>query len=338
MQTKLHSMLKLSIIVPVYNVEPYIRPCFESLFNQDLDDNEYEVIIVNDGSTDKSIGMIADIISQHNNVTIIDQENQGVSVARNNGIKIAKGEYIFMPDPDDMLFEKSVRPLLYEALDAKVDIIVADFIRVFSEGNKQLPSIQQKQFSFRVKTGNELLLEDLNPNECYVWRSLFRKQFLNNYNIRFIPGIRYQDVPFIHECYIKAKQCIRANWYLNIYRVGRPGAATESFNEKKASDFVTVIANTWKLTHIEGISREAKQKLNNDIFTNFSRFCYLSLYAIKDSKYQVLLLKKLKKEVPDIFFTNGIKQIIHSLLFRLLPNYYFVFLNILNNIKKNNRL
>ena len=77
---------KLSIILPVYNVEKYIRPCIESIFKQGLDDMDFEVIIVNDGSTDRSMEMIEAIINQHNNITVINQENQGVSVARNNGI------------------------------------------------------------------------------------------------------------------------------------------------------------------------------------------------------------------------------------------------------------
>ena len=105
-------MTDLSIIVPVYNVEKYIRPCIESVFNQGLDDNCFEVIIVNDGTTDNSMEMITDIIRQHNNVTIINQENQGLSVARNNGIAIAKGQYILMPDSDDLLIDNSLKPLL----------------------------------------------------------------------------------------------------------------------------------------------------------------------------------------------------------------------------------
>ena len=126
-------MTKLSIIVPVYNVEKYIRPCIESIFRQGLDDADYEVIIVNDGTKDRSMEMIADIIAAHQNIAVINQENQGLSVARNNGIKVAKGEYILMPDPDDLLIENSLKPLLEKALETKVDLVVADFLTMTDE-------------------------------------------------------------------------------------------------------------------------------------------------------------------------------------------------------------
>ena len=122
-------MLKLSIIVPVYNVEPHIRPCIESIFNQGLDEKDYEVIIVNDGSTDKSMEMITDIISQHNNIIIINQENQGLSMARNNGIEKASGEYIQFVDSDDLLIDNSLPYLLNQALASKADLVIADFIK-----------------------------------------------------------------------------------------------------------------------------------------------------------------------------------------------------------------
>ena len=89
--------MDLSIVVPVYNVEKYVRTCIESIFKQGLDEKCFEVIIVNDGSTDRSLEVITDIISQHSNIVVINQENQGLSVARNNGIAAAKGEYILMP-------------------------------------------------------------------------------------------------------------------------------------------------------------------------------------------------------------------------------------------------
>ena len=155
-------MTKLSIIVPVYNVEQYIRPCVESIFKQGLDDDDFEVIIVNDGSTDRSMEMIADLISQHNNITVINQENQSLSVARNNGIAIAKGEYILMPDSDDLLIENSVEPLLEKALETKADMVVADFLTMTDDEIEHTNTsiLQQPAYEFTMKTDRELFLQD----------------------------------------------------------------------------------------------------------------------------------------------------------------------------------
>ena len=90
--------MKFSVVVPVYNVEKYVRPCLESILRQGLDEDCYEVIIVNDGTKDRSMEMIADLIDEHANISVINQENQSLSVARNNGIAKAKGEYT-----DDLL-------------------------------------------------------------------------------------------------------------------------------------------------------------------------------------------------------------------------------------------
>lgn len=104
--------LLLSIIVPVFNVEEYIRPCIISIFRQGLSEDCFEVIIVNDGTKDHNMEGIQDIFELHKNITVLNQENQGLSVARNNGIAMAKGEHILMPDSDDLLIENSVKPLL----------------------------------------------------------------------------------------------------------------------------------------------------------------------------------------------------------------------------------
>ena len=90
---------KVSVIVPVYNVEKYLKKCLDSLVNQTLKD--IEIICVNDGSTDNSLQILQEYANTHPNIVIVDQENQGVSLARNNGIKKAKGGYIGFVDPDD---------------------------------------------------------------------------------------------------------------------------------------------------------------------------------------------------------------------------------------------
>ena len=313
---------QLSIIVPVYNVEKYIHACMESIFRQGMDDKVFEVIIVNDGTQDRSMEVIQDIISQHDNITVIDQENLSLSVARNNGIAVAKGEYILMPDSDDLLIDNSLSILLEKALESKADLVVADFLEMTDEEIKRLDNVAQKYLKVKEKTGEQMFLEDLNPRQCYVWRTLYRRAFIQENNLTFIPGVRFQDVPFTHECYLRAKKCLRVSRLLNVYRKGH-ASATYSFNKKKAHDLITVIAGTWKLRKIEGLSPAVLLKLEDDVFTSFSLLIYFMLYGMKDAKERQEVFQDLNNTVPDLNFSNGRKQKVTWFLYKHSPKLYF---------------
>ena len=315
-------MIPLSIIVPVYNVEKYIKPCIESIFRQGLDEDSFEVIIINDGTKDCSIEVIQDIISQHQNITVIHQENQGLSVVRNNGIAVAKGEYILMPDSDDLLIENSVPKLLEAALSTKADLIVADFMKMADEEIEHIttnPPQQKTVFEYQEKTGEQLFLEDLNPHQCYVWRTMFRREFLIENNITFYPGIYIQDVPFTHECYIKAQKCLRTSWLLNIYRKGHE-SVTFCFNEKKEKDFCMAIAKTWELTRISGLSSAIQDKLRDDVYTSFTVMICSTVHSLKNSSERIEVIDFLGKHAPDLRFRNGFKQKFVSLIYRTMPH------------------
>ena len=329
----------ISIIIPVYNVEKYIRPCLESVLRQNLDELTYEIIIVNDGTKDRSMEMIQDIINNHSNISVINQENMSLSVARNNGIAKAKGEYILMPDSDDLLIDDSLHLLLEKAIESKADLVVADFLEMTDEEIDANNVIPQKEWHVEEKSGERLFLEDLNPRQCYVWRTLFRREFLLENHLQFVPGIRYQDVPFTHECYLKAKKCLIVSRLLNIYRRGHE-SATFSFDEKKAKDFSIAIAETWKLAKYTN-TPEILYKLQNDVYVSFSFFLSSIVYSIKGDKMRMKLLRYLKQKVPDLFFKNNLTQIITSMLYeyspRLLINLHYYgrkikqsFINMLN--------
>lgn len=312
----------ISIIIPVYNVEKYIRPCLESVLRQNLDESIYEIIIVNDGTEDRSMEMIQDIISSHPNISVINQENQSLSVARNNGIAKAKGEYILMPDSDDLLIDDSLQLLLEKAIESKADLIVADFLEMTDEEIESNKIILQKEWHVEEKTGERLFLEDLNPRQCYVWRTLYRRVFLLENHLQFIPGIRFQDVPFTHECYLKAKKCLRVSRLLNIYRRGHE-SATYSFNISKAKELCIALASTSKLKHIETLSPNVRIKLENDIFVIFTLLIYFMLHYINSPKERRGLLAFLKKEIPNLSFSNGLKQKVTSVLYNHCPILYF---------------
>ena len=312
----------LSIIVPVYNMERYIRPCIESIYRQNLDEAVFELIIVNDGTEDRSMEIIQNIVNQHSNITIINQENLSLSVARNNGLAKAKGEYVLMLDSDDLLIDNSLPFLLEKAVASKADLIVADFLEMTDEEIDAVTTIPQLDMQVQEKSGDDLFLDDLNPRECYVWRTLYRRSFVRNIGVLFVPGIRYQDVPFTHECYLKANRCLRVSWLMIIYRRGHE-SATFSFNKKKAKDLCISIASTWKLRGIGGKPDHVRKKLNNDIFVSFTLLIYLMLYGIKNVKDRKEIFAFLRSEVPDLKFSDGLKQTVTSWLFNLSPTLYF---------------
>lgn len=325
-------MKQLSIIVPVYNVERYVCSCIESIYNQGLDENIFELIIINDGSKDRSMEMIDGILKEHSNITVVNQENQGLSVARNNGIEIAKGKYILMPDSDDLLINNSLSILLEKAIKTNADIIVADFLEMEDSEVVKITDIQQK-INFIKKTGQELLIEDLNPFQCYVWRSLFKRDFLIKNCIRFIPGICYQDVPFTHECYLKANNCLKSSCLLNIYRKGREDSATFSFSKKKALDISIAIGKTWELRNMKGLSEPVICKLKDDVFTSFRLALWWISQYIHNASDREDCIKYLKENASGLNFTNGLKQRMYSIIYRRMPYLYINVRYYIQNIK-----
>lgn len=329
-------MKQLSIIIPVYNVEPYIRTCIESVFRQNLDEDAYEIIIINDGSTDRSMEILSDIISSHNNIIVINQENQGVSVARNIGIEKAQGLYILMLDSDDLLADNNLGKLLNIALESNTDILVADFSIMsnneidsyLSDSNKcTIPKIKIKEY-----TGKDFLDEQYCRN---VWRFLYNKEFILKTNIRFIPHITAQDVPFANECFLEAQKCIMVNIPLTIYRWGNPSQTTMYFNIKKAKDLCIVIRAIWELAKRNDLSTETRHKQENIVYAYFYRLISATTFGhIKSLPDQYEVIDYMKQLEPELCFKNGTKQIINTLMYKNMPHILIKTYNLVRRIKK----
>ena len=314
-------MTILSIIVPVYQVEQYIHPCLESLFKQGLNDDQFEVILVNDGTRDGSFDAVADIMVLHRNIKRVDQDNQGLSAARNTGMQYATGTYVLFVDSDDLLVEGSVAQLLKVAEDNSADLVVADFVKLSDEEISNYQPHCQDPMPLVCKTGSRLFLEDLNPSENYVWRTLYRREFLEDHHLRFIPGICYEDMPFTPECYLKAKIGVRAACPLYIYRMGH-SSITSTMTPKKAMDLNKGIEHVWHLRGMDGISEEERQRLTDNLFVTFSFLLWCVSHNRNVLNERKTIVSDLRRRVPDLWFSNGIKQRLVSLLFRLMPNTY----------------
>lgn len=308
--------ISLSIIVPIYNVERYVHACLESIFHQELDEELFEVIIVNDGTEDKSMDMISDIISSHSNITVLNQQNQGLSIARNNGIKLAKGNYILMVDSDDLLIEHSLKPLLDKALETEADIVVAEFKEI---GDEDVEFHQPTSIYFKETNGRQLFLEGF---KNYVWNKLYKKLFLDDHNISFVPYIFYEDMPFTHECYLKAGKCLKTNTVLYLYRK-RPESITHSyFDKERRMSSITAISRTMELKPLTGNDIKLQNKLQDIAFEFITKFVCTVIHCKIKRQERNQIIDALRQSIPNYSFSKGKKQKIISFMLQNMPHTY----------------
>src|SRR5690606_30865442 len=172
--------VQISFIVPVYNVENYIRECLLSIL--ELENLSFEIILVDDGSTDKSIERIADLADGNSMITILRQENRGQSAARNKGLECAKGEYIFFVDSDDKIDASAVHRVFSERRGSE-DMIIGDFYQWDGDTSfiQEYPSL----FDHSMHASGEFLFQ-----RCYmknalvvIWRNIYKRSFIQQHGL-----------------------------------------------------------------------------------------------------------------------------------------------------------
>ena len=169
--------MKLSIIIPVYNVEKHISRCLDSLINQDIDKSEYEVIIISDGSKDNSIPIAERYCKLHVNFSIYHQENQGVGAARNKGLSLAKGDYIYFLDPDDYIADYVFKTLIETAIESKPEILTFNSLGTSSLALNKSSTNDFKLLNIRSLKGMNYIAQHNFSNE--IWWYIIDRQFLN---------------------------------------------------------------------------------------------------------------------------------------------------------------
>lgn len=187
----------ISMILPAYNVEKYIENCIESCERQDIPKNNYEIIVVNDGSTDGTLCVVESLVTKYSNIRIVNQPNQGVSVARNNGFKEAQGKYIWFIDPDDEISSNCLSSLISIMENQNIEaLVVAPCIPYITE----FPSFDEtKNYVSDIHSGVDFLLDKTNLAVA-PWCFIFLNSFWRDGKFSFKPGIRYEDselIPYV---------------------------------------------------------------------------------------------------------------------------------------------
>lgn len=227
----------------MYNVEKFLAKCILSCENQNISKKEYEIICVNDGSLDSSAIIAEEIAKQYNNIIIINQENQGLSVARNTGLSNAKGDYVWFVDSDDWIEENCLRRIVSK-LSNNLDILQLQYRHVWLEPYtiKEFSPILVKG----VKSGIEVTLEGGLPAPAPF--CIYRRFFLLDNDLKFIPGIYHEDSEFKPRVVYLAEKITSDDVVSYNYFQRQRGSIMSSFSVKRANDILFVNCNLYKFS------------------------------------------------------------------------------------------
>jgi glycosyltransferase involved in cell wall biosynthesis len=290
-------MKRLSIIVPIYNVEPYVERCLRSLEEQDIPRDDYEIICINDGSPDNSREVVIRLQKEFNNILLIDQENQGVSRARNNGINKACGTYLMFIDPDDYVDANSFDRILKNVYNHEAQVSFLGFTVLNADGTIR-NRIFSENLASRRYSGIEAYflcrgIRQIDPDR--MWAVLYQSEFLNRYNLRYLPGVPFlEDGEFIARILCLAENCIfEAHSFYQ--RTTRLGSATNSrlfFSEEATRGHLLAALNLKRFQQEQKLNEKQKEFLNQPIM----KFVLL----VVDSSIGWRLFKKLAASVKTL--------------------------------------
>lgn len=268
--------MKLSIIVPVYNVEKYVERCLESLCGLEI---ENEIIVVNDGSTDNSLKAVQEFRekNQSENIIIIDQENRGLSEARNTGLRRACGEYVSFVDSDDFVSREEYRKIISRMAEERLDVLIGNGIYYFEENSPKNSVFgrSEKLREIGVRTGEEwlLALEKYGSYRAEVWDDIYRREFLLSNSLFFKPGRLHEDEVFTVEVLLSAQKVGYADIAFYNYFQSNSGSIMSKKSLKNHTDMIKNIEDLLeKSKNVK--NRDTEKFIKNRAFSFFRRLLF----------------------------------------------------------------
>lgn len=306
----------LSIIVPIYNVEKYVEKCIRSCEAQDISKEDYEIVIINDGSPDNSLKIVERIADEFPNIKIISQPNKGLSAARNTGMRNASGDYYMFVDSDDWIAEKCLGKICSKLRTEQPDALAICAANVNGDG-----MIERRQTYADVTpvSGYELLKKGVSPCAPFaIWSAKFFKK----YELSFFEGIFHEDSEFTPRAYYLAEKVSFVNDII-YYVFQNPNSITRTQNPKRAFDLVNVVC-----THLSKFCKSIVRKEHRPVFYNL-----IALYLNNALAYICMADKRQQKMLDNAIFLNehlildmqnatSIKYRLEVFLFRVFPKHY----------------
>lgn len=296
---------KISIIVPVYNAELYLNECIKSLLIQDIE--EYEIICIDDGSTDCSAKIIEEFQRSSTLIKLVNQENQGLSIARNNGIEHARGEFILFVDSDDYI-EKNVLGRLYN-LCKQNDLQILDFkTYVLNNGIKKVMYSNQVDAACVVDGISYLsdyILRFKKQPFLSAWAHVYRREFLIESKIIFEENRLYEDLLFTFTAYSVANRVMYLNMPVYNYRKSKDSITSSLIKPKNIVDL------QFTAVEISKYSKEIGIKIPMDnFFSGIRNQIIISIKAGLWKEHRTFFNKKIFRET-DFYLYNPLNRAVY---------------------------
>ncbi len=295
----------------MYNVAPYVEKCIRSLEDQDIPKNEYELICVNDGSPDNCREIIETLQLEFPNIVLINQENQGVSMARNNGIDVATGKYLLFVDTDDYIKPNILKERINHMIHNDLDVGLSGYII--------LNTNFEEEYRFELNYDNNRVLSGLEYSYTYArgrseirdphrsWAIFFKNTFIKTHKLHYLPGVPFlEDGEFMYrvQCLAKRVSYIAEPFYL---RTTRPGSATQSrlfISDRAIRGFINAARNLKEFQKGQSLTSAQRSYLNQPIV----KYCLSSIIACTDirSLYKIFRVRKqlIKNDLKKLDLTS----------------------------------
>lgn len=301
------SGVKISVIIPVYNNEKYLRECLDSVVSQTL--RETEILCVDDGSTDKSLNILKEYASKDIRLIILTQRNSGSGPARNSGIKIAAGQFVFFMDSDDLLPERDILETLYEhAVKNNVHICGGQFSSFFNDSPNIVTTLFKNNFyGYNFDKNEKIQYSDYQFDYGYA-RFIYERNFLIQNSIFFQPYRRFQDPPFFAEAMIKAKEFYAVDKISYLYRKFKKRSP---WSNVQCEDLVKGILFNLKLSNSYGLPRLHNLTFSRlvahfDRIGHIHNFYFLFLLFMVFRAYDKKYVEKMPAKKFKLFFYKNI--------------------------------
>ena len=321
--------LIISIIIPVYNTEKYLQECIDSVRQQSY--KNLELIFINDGSTDNSSVILDRAAESDTRIKIVEQENSGLSAARNRGMREASGDYIMFLDSDDWLDKKTCEIALGKMKQYDADVVFWSYIREYREKSLKTPLFSDKEIIWQFNnirslfrrmvglTGKELVEPQKTDSLITAWGKLYKKSVLNDINFVDTKIIGTEDALFNIQVFSQVQTAVYIPGYFSHYRKYNEISLTHQYKTKLAKQWKELYQRILQVLRTRKMDKECFSALNNRICLGLIG---LGLNLVEDNKMN---FNEKIDELHRILDMQHYKKALAAFSVRELPIYWKVF-------------